>query len=138
VPHHAVCPCASRSVASTLRSPRLPRVRDCGRGVCEARGVEVTSGGRARGRARLVHRQRARSRRCASRLWWHRDGGARPRHLLRRGEVTRRCPRPRRSAAGRGTCAWRLFAPASAAAPEEERGVPRGSGAVERRTVWSG
>jgi hypothetical protein len=133
VPHHAVCPCASRSAAATLRSPRLPRVRDCERGVCEAWGVEVTGGGRARGRARLVHRRRARSRRCASRLRWRHDSGARPRHLLGRGEVTRRCPRPRRSAAGRGTRTWRLFAPA-AAAPEEERGVPRGSGAAERRT----
>jgi hypothetical protein len=103
VPHHAVCPCASRSAAATLRSPRLPRVRDCERGVCEAWGVEVTGGGRARGRARLVHRRRARSRRCASRLRWRHDSGARPRHLLGRGEVTRRCPRLRRSAAGRGT-----------------------------------
>jgi hypothetical protein len=37
------------------------------------------------------------------------------------------------SAAGRGTRTWRLSAPA-AAAPEEERGVPKGSGAAERRT----
>jgi hypothetical protein len=131
VPHHAVYPCASRSAAATLRSPRLPRVRDCGRGVCEAWGVEVTGGGRARGRARLVHRRRARSRRCASRLRWRRDGGARPRHLLGRGRAARSLGGVRdRGGARRGE----VLAP-GAAAPEEERGVPRGSGAAaERRT----
>jgi hypothetical protein len=134
VPHHAVYPCASRSAAATLRSPRLPRVRDCGRGVCEAWGVEVTGGGRARGRARLVHRRRARSRRCATRLRWRRDGGARPRHLLGRGEVTRRCPRPRRSAAGRGTRAWRRRSRGGAWRPEGER---CGGGTTDGGGVWS-